>query len=111
AGIQAVLNPGFGQGPAIVTRNYSQIAVGLPFYQSHGVASDGFIQLAGEKEAEGIRLPGTALLVADLLAEDDPQKPVAVAYKTAYESATGTPASTFGGYAHDALRILVDALG
>jgi len=39
AGIQAVLNPGFGQGPSVVTRNYQQLAVGLPLYQSHGVAS------------------------------------------------------------------------
>lgn len=111
AGIEAVLNPGFGQGPAIVTRNYAQIAVGLPFYQSHGVASDSFIELAGKAESEGVRLPGTALLVANILAGDDPQREVAVAYKTRYESATGTPVSTFGGYAHDAVRILVDALG
>ena len=80
AGIQAVLNPGFGQGPSIVTRNYQQLAVGLPLYQSHGVASKGFIELAGAEAAEGVRLPGTALLVADLLADDDPQKPVVTAY-------------------------------
>lgn len=109
-GLQAVLNPGFGQGPAIVTRNYAQLAVGLPLYQSHGVASDGFITLAGPEAAEGVRLPGTALLVADLLPESDPQRAVVVAYKTAYEKATGKPVSTFGGYAHDALRILVDAM-
>jgi hypothetical protein len=47
AGIQAMLNPGFGQGPSIVTRNYKQLAIDLPLYQSHGVASDGFIELAG----------------------------------------------------------------
>lgn len=109
-GIQAVLNPGFGQGPAIVTRNYAQLAVGLPLYQSHGVASDGFIELAGAQAAEGVRLPGTALLVAGLLPESDPQRAVVVAYKEAYEKATGKPVSTFGGYAHDALRILVDAI-
>ena len=109
-GIQAVLNPGFGQGPAIVTRNYAQLAVGLPLYQSHGVASDGFIELAGADAAEGVRLPGTALLVAGLLPESDPQRSVVVAYKETYEKATGKPVSTFGGYAHDALRILVDAL-
>jgi branched-chain amino acid transport system substrate-binding protein len=109
-GVQAVLNAGFGQGPAIVTRNYQQLAVGLPFYQSHGVASDAFIELAGASAAEGIRLPGTALLVAKLLPESDPQRPVVTAYKESYEKATGKPVSTFGGYAHDALRILVDAL-
>jgi branched-chain amino acid transport system substrate-binding protein len=110
AGVQAILNPGFGQGPAIVTRNYAQLAVGLPLYQSHGVASNGFIDLAGASAAEGIRLPGTALLVADLLPENDPQRAVVAAYKKSYEAATGKPVSTFGGYAHDALRILVDAI-
>ena len=81
---QAVLNPGFGQGPSIVTRNYQQLAVGLPLYQSHGVASKGFIELAGAEAAEGVRLPGTALLVGDLLADDDPQKPVVTAYVDEY---------------------------
>jgi branched-chain amino acid transport system substrate-binding protein len=110
-GVQAVLNPGFGQGPSIVTRNYEQLAIDLPLYQSHGVASKGYIELAGASAAEGVRLPGTALLVGDLLADDDPQKPVVTAYIGAYEAAHGEPPSTFGGYAHDAFAILVDALG
>lgn len=110
-GVQAVLNPGFGQGPSIVTRNYKQLAIDLPFYQSHGVASDGFIELAGKDAAEGVRLPGTALLVAGLLSDSDPQKPVVTAYKTAYEAKTGSPVGTFGGYAHDAFLIMTDAIG
>ena len=109
-GVQAILNPGFGQGPSIVTRNVKQLAIDLPFYQSHGVASDGFIELAGADAAEGVRLPGTALLVADLLAADDPQKPVVDAYKAMFEEKTGTPVGTFGGYAHDAFLILTDAI-
>lgn len=109
-GIQAILNPGFGQGPSIVTRNYAQLAIDLPLYQSHGVASDGFIELAGAAAAEGVRLPGTALLVADLLPDSDPQKAIVAAYKTAFEAKTGTPVGTFGGYAHDAFRILTDAI-
>ncbi|WP_149140078.1 ABC transporter substrate-binding protein [Gemmobacter caeruleus] len=109
-GIQAVLNPGFGQGPSIVTRNYKQLAIGLPLYQSHGVASDGFIDLAGADAAEGVRLPGTALLIAGILPDSDPQKPVVTAYKTAFETRTGTPVGTFGGYAHDAFLILKDAI-
>ncbi|MDF2974933.1 MAG: transporter substrate-binding protein, partial [Microvirga sp.] len=67
AGVQAVVNPGFGQGPAIVTRNYAQLGMNnIPFYQSHGVASKSFIDLAGAA-AEGVRLPAAALLVGDKL--------------------------------------------
>ncbi|TYC53099.1 ABC transporter substrate-binding protein [Rhodobacterales bacterium] len=109
-GVQAILNPGFGQGPAIVTRNYAQLGIELPLYQSHGVASDGFIELAGADAAEGVRLPGTALLIADLIEEGDPQKDVVTAYTTSYEEKYGEDVSTFGGYAHDAFRLMVDAI-
>lgn len=110
AGLQAVVNPGFGQGPAIVTRNYAQLGIEVPLYQSHGVASDAFIELAGAAAAEGVRLPGTALLVADILAEDDPQRDVVLAYSTAYQERFGEVPSTFGGYAADAFGILIDAI-
>lgn len=109
-GVQAVINPGFGQGPAIVTRNYRQLGITLPLYQSHGVASKQFIELAGAA-AEGVRLPASALLVADKLPNKDPQKPVVEAYKKTYEKATGQPVSTFGGHAYDGLMILVEAAG
>ncbi|WP_413697799.1 ABC transporter substrate-binding protein [Pseudovibrio sp. SPO723] len=108
-GIQAVVNPGFGQGPAIVTRNYRQLGIDLPLYQSHGVASKSFIELAGDA-AEGVRLPAAALLVASDLADDDPQKPVVTGYIEAYEAATGEPVSTFGGHAYDAFKMLVAAM-
>ncbi len=58
-GVQAVVNPGFGQGPAIVTRNYRQLGIKVPLYQSHGVCSKQFISLAGAA-AEGVRLPGAS---------------------------------------------------
>jgi branched-chain amino acid transport system substrate-binding protein len=108
-GIDAVLNFGFGQGPAIVTRNYSQLALELPFYQSHGVASEKYIELAGDA-AEGVRLPAGALLVASQLADDDPQKDVALAYKTEYEQTFNEPISQFGGHAYDGLMIAVKAI-
>jgi len=109
AGVQAVINPGFGQGPAIVTRNYRQLGIALPLYQSHGVASKQFIELAGPA-AEGVRLPAAALLVADKLADGDAQKPVVVGYSQTYQKKTGQPVSTFGGHAYDGLMILVSAM-
>ena len=108
-GVQAVVNPGFGQGPAIVTRNYRQLGIDVPLYQSHGVASKSFIELAGDA-ANGVRLPAAALLVADKLDDSDPQKKVVVDYKAMYEEKTGEDVSTFGGHAYDGLMILVDAI-
>src|SRR5512139_1399193 len=100
AGVQAVVNTGFGQGPAIVTRNYRQLDIKLPLYQSHGVASKQFISLAGPA-AEGVRLPAAALLVGDKLPANDQQKPVVEQYKKTYEQKSGgQPVSTFGGHAY-----------
>ncbi|MGE3146261.1 MAG: ABC transporter substrate-binding protein [Pseudorhodoplanes sp.] len=109
SGVQAVVNPGFGQGPAIVTRNYRQLGINLPLYQSHGVASKQFIDLAGPA-AEGVRLPAAALLVGDKLPANDPQKPVVQNYAKTYQEKTGQPVSTFGGHAYDGLMILVEAI-
>jgi branched-chain amino acid transport system substrate-binding protein len=108
-GVQAVLNAGFGQGPAIVTRNYRQIGLTLPLYQSHGVASREYVKLSGEA-AEGVRLPAAALLVADILPDSDPQKSVVVAYKRDYEAKWKSDVSTFGGHAYDGLMLAVDAI-
>jgi branched-chain amino acid transport system substrate-binding protein len=109
SGVQAVVNPGFGQGPAIVTRNYRQLAIAMPLYQSHGVASKQFIDLAGDA-AEGVRLPAAALLVAGKLPDADQQKAVVVNYSKTYAQKTGQAVSTFGGHAYDGLMILVQAM-
>ncbi|MGZ8368803.1 MAG: ABC transporter substrate-binding protein [Rhodoplanes sp.] len=107
-GVQAVLNTGFGQGPAIVTRNYRQVAIPQPLYQSHGVASKQYIQLAGDA-ANGVRLPAAALLVANKLPDNDKQKTVVTAYTKNYQDKSKQDVSTFGGHAYDALMILVEA--
>jgi branched-chain amino acid transport system substrate-binding protein len=109
AGLQAVLSPGIGQGPAIVARNYRQLALPQPLYLSHGAATNGFIELAGDA-ANGVRMPGPALLVAKDLPASDPQKKVLVDYTTTYESLAKEPVSAFGGYAYDGLFLLVEAM-
>lgn len=108
-GVQAVLNAGFGQGPAIVTKNFRQIGMSVPLYQSHGVASKEFIKLAGEA-AEGVRLPAAALLVADTLPDTDPQKKVVMDYKREYETRFKSEVSTFGGHAYDGLMLAMEAM-
>ena len=109
SGAQAVLNAGFGQGPAIVTRNYRQVGITLPLYQSHGVASKEYVKLSGAA-SEGVRLPAAALLIPDLLPGSDPQKSVVTAYKRDYEARFKSDVSTFGGHAYDGLMLVVNAI-
>ena len=54
--------------------------------------------------------PAGRLVVADALPDSDPQKPVLLAYRKAYESRYKEDVSTFGGHAYDAFSILVKAL-
>ncbi len=108
-GVEAVFNFSFGQSSAIVTRNYYQLGIKHPFYQSHGVASNSFLDLLGDS-GEGLRLPASPLLVPDSLPDSDPQKTVVQSYKTLYEERWNVPVSTFGGYAHDGLMLAVAAI-
>lgn len=109
AGIESLFVFGLGQGPAVVTKNAAQLGMKLPLYQSHGVASNEFIKLAGSA-AEGVRLPSPALLVANSLAANDPQKPLVTSYAATYWKQYKDEPSTFGGYALDALRLGVQAI-
>ncbi|UUZ69387.1 ABC transporter substrate-binding protein [Polaromonas sp. P2-4] len=109
SGIQALFVFGLGQGPAVATKNAAQLGMNLPLYQSHGVASNEFIKLAG-KAAEGVRLPSPALLVANALPGNDPQKPVVTSYAATYWKQYKDEPSTFGGYALDALMLSVSAI-
>ena len=99
AGVEAVFIFGLGQGPAIATKGYKQLGITLPLYHAHGVASDDFIKLAGPA-SEGVRLPAAALLAANKLAANDPQKAVAEAYTKEFSAKFKTDISTFGGQAY-----------
>ena len=107
--VQAVLNPGFGQGPAIVTKNYRQLNLPFPLYQSHGVASKKFIEIAGAA-AEGVRVVGPPVVIADKLDDSVAIKKVCVDYKNEYEKAFNSKVSIFGAHAYDALYATVEAI-
>jgi branched-chain amino acid transport system substrate-binding protein len=109
AGLNAIAVVGLGPWPAAVTRKIRDSGITLPLYHSHGVATDEFIRLAG-KAAEGVRLAGPRLAVANSLPDADPQKPVINAFVAAYGERYGEPPSSFGGYAHDALMLAIEAI-
>jgi len=108
-GVEAVFVYGLGQGPAMVTNNFRQLDIKLPLYHAHGIASEQFIKLTGAA-SEGVRLPAAALLVADKLADKDPQKAVVSSYRDTYRERFKEDVSTFGGHAYDGLMIGLDAI-
>lgn len=105
----AVLTWGIGQTAALVVRNYNQLGLKPQLYHTHGIVSKSFIELAGAS-AEGLRLPASAIVVADQLSDDDPQKAVLLDFKKEYESAFNQEVSTFAGHAYDGLMIAVEAI-
>lgn len=106
---QAILVFGTGQAPAVIARNYQQLAMKQPLYMSHSQASLEFVNIAGNA-AEGIRMPSPALLIAQNLPDSDKQKSICLAYTKIYQDRFKIDVSTFGGYAYDGLLMLVDAM-
>ena len=106
---EAIVCWGTNPGPAVLAKNIQQLGLEIPLYQSHGVASPKFIELAGAA-AEGIMLPTGKILVADLIPDSDPQKEVLAAYINDYEKKFNSAVSGFGGYAYDGMKILAAAL-
>jgi branched-chain amino acid transport system substrate-binding protein len=109
SGVDALLVGGFGQALALVTRNYGQLGMTVPFYQAHGAASTAYIKLAG-KASEGVRVTSPLLVIVNNLPDSDPSKKVALEYTKTIRDITGAEASTFGGYSYDAFMILINAI-
>lgn len=107
---EAIICWGTNPGPAIVTRNVKQLGIKLPLYQSHGVASKKYIELAGADNAEGVTLPAGKLAIFDKLKKNDPQHKLLKQYDLLYKKAVNAEASTFGGYAFDAFLMIDEVL-
>jgi len=76
----AIICWGTNPGPAIITRNVKQLGIKIPLYQSHGVASKKYIELAGADNAEGVTLPAGKLAIFDKLKPADPQQKLLKSY-------------------------------
>jgi len=106
---QAVICWGTNPGPAIIAKNMKQLGVTIPLYNSHGIANQTFIDLAGDA-ANGVIFPAGKLLVWQGLPDSDPQKAVLKAYAESFQAKYSRAADTFGGHAYDAVSMLVKAL-
>jgi branched-chain amino acid transport system substrate-binding protein len=105
---QAVVVWSIPPSASIATKNYADLGLRLPLFQSHGVGNRRYIELAGAA-ANGVVFPAGKLLVAEQLADDDPQRGVLLAYARDFEARYG-PRNTFGGHAWDAVKLVVAAM-
>jgi branched-chain amino acid transport system substrate-binding protein len=105
---QAVVVWSIPPSASLATKNYADLGLKAPLLQSHGVGNKKYIELAGGA-ADGVRFPAGKLLVAEQLADNDPQKAVLLAYARDFEARYG-PRNTFGGHAWDAIQLAVRGL-
>ena len=105
---QAVVVWSIPPSASIATKNYADLGLKLPLFQSHGVGNKRYIELAGPG-ANGVVFPAGKLLVAEQLADNDPQRGVLLAYARDFEARYG-PRNTFGGHAWDAVKLVVGAM-
>lgn len=106
---QAVVVWSIPPSASIATKNFADLGLRVPLFQSHGVGNKRYIELAGPA-ASGVTFPAGKLLVAEQLPDEDVQKSVLLAYARDFEARYG-PRNTFGGHAWDAVQLVVGALG
>lgn len=94
---------------SIITKNFRDLGLSIPLIHSHGVGNQNFIDLA-QGAADGVILPIGKLIVASQIPDSDPQKKVLQGYIDDFSKKYGTPPNSFGGYAADALSLLVGAI-
>ncbi len=109
AGAQAVINWSVGPEQVIVTKNWYDLKLGIPLFQSHGWGSKRNLELAG-KAAEGVIAPLGRVVVWEKLPKNHPQKNVIERYVKSYLDKYKTEPGTFGGHAYDAFMMVVEAI-
>jgi branched-chain amino acid transport system substrate-binding protein len=107
--IQAVINWSVVPAQAIIAKNMRQANWKATLFQSHGFGNIKYAEAAGAA-AEGIIFPCGRLLVVDSLDASHPQKALLSRYKKEYETRYKEDSSAFGGYAYDAMNMIVAAI-
>jgi branched-chain amino acid transport system substrate-binding protein len=107
---QAVVNWSIGPTQILAVKTWHDLGMRpIPLFQSHGFGNRKNLQLAGPA-AEGVLLPLARVNVGPLLPDNQPQKPIILAYTKAYEERYQEPVSSFGGHAWDSMYLAIAAL-
>ena len=95
-----------GALPVITLRDRQYKGV---LYGNNGLMSQDFLRVGGAA-ADGLICPTGPVIVAEQLPDSNPVKPVALAYRAAYEKANGAPPTDgFSPYAFDGWIVFLDA--
>ncbi len=96
---------------AVIIKAYRELGINLPIYYSDGAATGVFPQQAGAA-LNGAFIASTKINVADTLPNNDPQKKLLVRYIDAFVKGypKDAPVSIFGGFGHDSVYVLKQAL-
>lgn len=109
SGAQAVINWSVGPTQVLAVKNWHDLGMKIPLFQSHGFGSKKNLELSGPA-AEGVMLALGKVNIGPLLPDCDPQKKVIMAYTAAYKKKYGENISSFGGHAWDAFQLVVSAM-
>ncbi len=102
--IGGTATPGALPALALNERGYKGV-----IYGNNGMLSTDFLRVAG-KAAEGVICPTGPVVVAEQLPDSNPIKPVALAFRQAYEKANGSaPTDGFSAYGFDGWVVFLDA--
>lgn len=105
----AIVNWSVGPTQVAVVRNWKDLGIEVPLYQSYGFGSKKNLELAGGA-AEGVICPVAKISVAEQLPADDPQASVVKKFKEMYEEKFKKEPDTFAAHTWDSLGQVVAAL-
>jgi len=106
---QAIINWSEGDSQIEICRNWKDLRIRVPLYQGPEFGNKRMVELAKGK-GEGVLCPLQRLALMEKLPIEDPQMPALIAYKYSFKKKFGMEASPSGGYAWDALWMIVEAL-
>lgn len=91
--------------PTIILRTAKDLGIKEVFYVGHGNASLPFLKQTGPA-GEGAVAPAFPILNPDVLPDNDPRKPIVLAFQKDYVARWNEPADHSAGYALDALLVV-----
>lgn len=106
---QAIIVWGTNQEASVVTKNIRELGIEVPIIGQQGIASDKFIELAGDA-ANGVIFTAGRLVVYDQLPADHKQKKLLEDYAKEFQQRYNYPANSFGTHAWDAFKIFEMAM-